>query len=65
MHERLLEMGRSLPSTQPPAPVQRDTYTKERASERETAAVQSELSEQDPGRNTPDSTGRGTCDSTN
>ena len=57
MHERLLEMGRSLPSAQSPTTAAaRDTYTKERASEGGTTA-QGELTGQE-GRNTPDSSGQ-------
>ena len=72
MHERLLEMGRSLPSAQSSTSTAtaRDTYTKEREKEGETftkegvsegggatTAQQGELTER-KGRDTPDSTGQ-------
>ena len=72
MHERLLEMGKSLPSTQSSTSTAtaRDTYTKEREKEGETftkegvsegggatTAQQGELIKRE-GRDTPDSTGQ-------
>jgi hypothetical protein len=68
MHERLFEMGRSLPSAPSPSTaVARDTYTKAGDKERETFTVESvsegattaqaELTEQG-GRDSPDSTGQ-------
>ena len=75
MHERLSEMGRSLPPVQSQSPKPRDTYTKETAVEgRETYAkgaasedlstAQSRdggLDEGLGGRDTPDATTQGTC----
>ena len=69
MHERLLEMGRSLPSSSqsPSTAAARATYTKAGGKERETftmervseggTTAQGELTERG-GRDTPDSTGQ-------
>ena len=59
MHERLLEMGRSLPGVQTSASRMRETYTKEKGVEEETAAAQSSVSGQLGDRDTPDTSEQG------